>query len=82
MHFAGCPEVLGKSVLKSVLIALIAGKALGVSASYLRSSVDGGLSAVTLAGSKLLAVVGQWKRSIVSEGGRMHGHPLQARQQS
>lgn len=79
LHFAGCPEILAKSVIESALVALIAGKAYGVSTSHLRSAIDAALPAAAPAASELLAIVAQCSGVIVSEGNVVRIHPAISR---
>lgn len=79
LPFAGCPEVLAKSVIESALVALIAGKAGGMSATSIRSAIKEASPNGTPDAGDLLVVLVQCPEVAVMGGRGVSLHPAFAR---
>lgn len=79
LPIAACPEVLAKSVIESALVALIAGTAGGMSATSIRSAINGACPESASDSACLLAILVQCPEVVVVDGRVVHLHPAFAR---
>lgn len=79
LPFAGCPELLAKSVIESALVSLIAGQAGGMPATSIRSAIKEASTEGSPDAGDLLAVLVQCPEVAVMGCGTVNLHPAFAR---